>query len=227
MEPDAGLGNGGLGRLAACYLDSMTTLEIPATGYSICYELGIFKQKIVEGQQVELPDNWKHLGDAWLCPSLPGGPRRSASAAPSDPLGQRPPDGGHEDYTSVLAVPCDMEIAGYDTDHVNTLRRGRPQSPKPIDMKLFSQGQYLQRRRGAGHGRRHLQGAVPRGQPLRGQVPAAEAAVFLRVRHRAVHHPPAYPAVRHAEELPREERHPDQRHPSRPGDPGADADPHR
>ena len=68
MEPDAGLGNGGLGRLAACYLDSMTTLEIPATGYSICYELGIFKQKIVDGQQVELPDDWKNLGDAWLMP---------------------------------------------------------------------------------------------------------------------------------------------------------------
>ena len=68
IEPDAALGNGGLGRLAACYLDSMTTLEIPATGYSICYELGIFKQKIVEGQQVELPDNWKDLGAAWLMP---------------------------------------------------------------------------------------------------------------------------------------------------------------
>ena len=68
QEPDAGLGNGGLGRLAACYLDSMTTLNIPATGYSICYELGIFKQKIVEGQQVELPDDWLDIGGAWLLP---------------------------------------------------------------------------------------------------------------------------------------------------------------
>ena len=65
VEPDAGLGNGGLGRLAACYLDSMTTLDIPAAGYSICYELGIFRQRIVDGQQVELPDNWKDLGGAW------------------------------------------------------------------------------------------------------------------------------------------------------------------
>ena len=67
-EPDAGLGNGGLGRLAACYLDSMTTLDIPAAGYSICYELGIFRQRIVDGQQVELPDNWKDIGGAWLMP---------------------------------------------------------------------------------------------------------------------------------------------------------------
>ena len=143
MEPDAGLGNGGLGRLAACYLDSMTTLEIPAAGYSICYELGIFKQKIVEGQQVELPDDWMQLGDAWLLPKLQeaeevhfGGKVRSRW------------DNGHlmvvhEDYTRVLAVPCDMEIAGYDTDHVNTLRLWQARSPKPIDMKLFSQGQYL------------------------------------------------------------------------------------
>ena len=69
-EPDAGLGNGGLGRLAACYLDSMTTLEIPATGYSICYELGIFKQKIIDGKQVELADNWLGMGDAWLIPRI-------------------------------------------------------------------------------------------------------------------------------------------------------------
>ena len=143
IEPDAGLGNGGLGRLAACYLDSMTTLEIPAAGYSICYELGIFKQKIVEGQQVELPDDWMQLGDAWLLPKL-----QEAEEVHFGGKVRTRWDNGHlmvvhEDYTRVMAVPCDMEIAGYDTDHVNTLRLWQARSPKPIDMKLFSQGQYL------------------------------------------------------------------------------------
>ena len=143
IEPDAGLGNGGLGRLAACYLDSMTTLDIPATGYSICYELGIFKQKIVEGQQVELPDDWMQLGDAWLLPKL-----QEAEEVHFGGKVRTRWDNGHlmvvhEDYTRVLAIPCDMEIAGYDTDHVNTLRLWQARSPKPIDMKLFSEGQYL------------------------------------------------------------------------------------
>ena len=143
MEPDAGLGNGGLGRLAACYLDSLTTLEIPACGYSICYELGIFKQKIVDGQQMELPDNWKDQGDAWLIPRPDeveevhfGGTLREFW------------DGDrlhvvNEDYTKVLAVPCDMSIAGYDTAHTNILRLWDAKSPTPIDMSVFNQGDYL------------------------------------------------------------------------------------
>ena len=68
IEPDAGLGNGGLGRLAACYMDSMTSLDMPATGYSIRYEFGIFKQKIIDGWQMEFPDDWLTLGDVWLLP---------------------------------------------------------------------------------------------------------------------------------------------------------------
>ncbi|HAG64733.1 MAG TPA: alpha-glucan phosphorylase, partial [Ruthenibacterium lactatiformans] len=68
QEPDAGLGNGGLGRLAACYLDGMATDDIPGTGYSILYEYGIFKQKIVDGWQVEFPDDWLNMGDVWLVP---------------------------------------------------------------------------------------------------------------------------------------------------------------
>ena len=142
-EPDAALGNGGLGRLAACYLDSLSTLEIPATGYSICYELGIFRQRIVDGQQVELPDDWKELGSAWLLPK----PQEAEKVYFGGTL-RRFWDNDrlhivHEGATEVLAVPCDMEIAGYDTNHVNTLRLWDAKSPVPLDMSLFSQGEYL------------------------------------------------------------------------------------
>ena len=141
LEPDAGLGNGGLGRLAACYLDSMTTLEIPAAGYSICYELGIFKQKIVEGQQ--LPDDWKNLGSAWLLPK----PEEAQEVRFGGTLREFWDDGHlhivNEGATTVLAVPCDMVVAGYETTHVNTLRLWDAKSTKPVDMALFSRGEYL------------------------------------------------------------------------------------
>ena len=143
QEPDAGLGNGGLGRLAACYLDGMATDDIPGTGYSILYEYGIFKQKIVDGQQVELPDDWLNLGDAWLMPK----PQEAEEVHFGGKVRTRWDNGHlmvvHEDYTRVLAIPCDMLVAGYNTDHVNTLRLWDAKSPKPIDMQLFSQGQYL------------------------------------------------------------------------------------
>ncbi len=143
LEPDAGLGNGGLGRLAACYLDSMTTLDIPATGYSICYELGIFKQKIVEGQQVELPDDWKGVGSAWLLPK----PDEAQTVHFGGTIRQFWHDGHlhvvNENATTVLAVPCDMVVAGYGTGHVNTLRLWDARSTRPVDMALFSRGEYL------------------------------------------------------------------------------------
>jgi len=142
-EPDAALGNGGLGRLAACYLDSLSTLEIPATGYSICYELGIFRQRIVDGEQVELPDNWKELGSAWLVTK----PQETETVLFGGTL-RRFVDNGrlhvvNEGATPVLAVPCDMEIAGFKTEHTNTLRLWDAKSPAPLDMSLFSQGEYL------------------------------------------------------------------------------------
>ena len=142
-EPDAALGNGGLGRLAACYLDSLSTLEIPATGYSICYELGIFRQRIVDGQQVELPDNWKELGGAWLVQK----PQETETVHFGGTL-RRFVDNGrlhvvNEGATPVLAVPCDMEIAGFRTEHTNVLRLWDAKSPAPLDMSLFSQGEYL------------------------------------------------------------------------------------
>ena len=143
-EPDAGLGNGGLGRLAACYLDSMTTLEIPATGYSICYELGIFKQKIIDGKQVELADNWLGLGDAWLIPKLDETQEVRFGGRVEDRWdsnGVNHPE--HVGYTTVLAIPRDMEIAGYKTRHTNVLRLWDAKSPVPVDMSLYSRGEYL------------------------------------------------------------------------------------
>ena len=143
LEPDAGLGNGGLGRLAACYLDSMTTLDIPATGYSICYELGIFRQKIVEGQQVELPDDWKNLGASWLLPK----PEEAQDVYFGGTLREFWANGHlhivNENATKVQAIPCDMVVAGYGTDHVNTLRLWDARAVRPVDMALFSRGDYL------------------------------------------------------------------------------------
>ena len=142
-EPDAGLGNGGLGRLAACYLDSLTSLEIPAAGYSICYELGIFRQKIVEGCQAELPDDWMELGGAWLLPK----PQEAEEIHFGGTVRNYWDKGHmmvvHENYTRVLAVPNDMMISGYGTDHVNTLRLWEAKSPQSVDMALFNQGEYL------------------------------------------------------------------------------------
>jgi starch phosphorylase len=142
-EPDAGLGNGGLGRLAACYLDSLTSLGIPATGYTICYHLGMFKQKIFEGQQIELPDPWMNVGDAWLMPAIDevekirfGG--RIEEYWEGDRMCKR-----HVDYTTVQAVPMDMHVAGYGTEQTNTLRLWDAKSPKVLEMSLFSRGEYM------------------------------------------------------------------------------------
>ena len=143
-EPDAGLGNGGLGRLAACYLDAATTLELPFTGYSICYELGIFKQKIIDGKQEELPDNWLDKGGSWLITHMDEAEEVRFGGTIKDVWY---PDGSHgieqKGYTSVLAVPRDMEVAGYDTTHANVLRLWEAHCPDPVDLNFFNRGEYL------------------------------------------------------------------------------------
>jgi len=143
VEPDAGLGNGGLGRLAACYLEAMTTQEIPATGYSICYELGLFKQKIVDGQQVELPDKWMDIADCWLITKMDETEKVHFGGKPVEKWIDGVRHVVYEGGTEVLAVPKDMEIAGYGTEHVNRLRLWDAKSPNPIDISVFSTGQYL------------------------------------------------------------------------------------
>ncbi len=142
MEPDAGLGNGGLGRLASCYLDSMTSVGLPGTGFSIRYEFGIFKQKIVDGWQMEFPDDWLGLGDIWL------NPREDESFEVKfggDVTGWD--DNGkyrvsHTNYNSVIAVPYDMYISGYDTGAVNKLVLWSAKSANRFDMSAFSRGDY-------------------------------------------------------------------------------------
>ncbi|MBE7054172.1 MAG: glycogen/starch/alpha-glucan phosphorylase [Ruminococcaceae bacterium] len=144
MEPDAGLGNGGLGRLASCYMDSMTSVGMMGTGYSIRYEFGIFKQKIVDGWQMEFPDNWLEMGDVWLN-------RREDDAYEVKfggqvyetwENGQHKVD--HVNYHSVMAIPYDMYISGYNTKAVNKLILWSAKSKNSLDMNAFSRGEYVQ-----------------------------------------------------------------------------------
>ena len=144
MERDPGLGNGGLGRLAACFMDSLTTLDYPATGFSLCYEYGLFKQKIIEGDQVELPDVWMPSGEDWLVPRTD----KTFSVRFGGKVSEKWEDDHlnviHTDYDEVQAVPYDMMISGYDSFAVNNLRLWRAHDATNFNMKLFTQGQYMQ-----------------------------------------------------------------------------------
>jgi len=143
-EPDMGLGNGGLGRLAACFLDSLATLEIPAVGYGIRYEFGIFDQDIRNLRQVELPENWLRYGNPWEIThpeviftvhfygrvkqtTLPDGTLKSEWVDTSD----------------VVGIPCDIPIAGYGNHTVNTLRLWSARASKEFDLNYFQHGDYL------------------------------------------------------------------------------------
>jgi len=143
VERDAGLGNGGLGRLAACYMDSLAALNYPASGFSILYEYGIFKQRIVDGMQVELPDDWRGSGNAWLVPQL----EESQEVRFGGWIETVFEDGKlrfvHRDYSTVVAVPHDMLISGFRSDTVDTLRLWSAKSKQDLDMALFSRGEYV------------------------------------------------------------------------------------
>ena len=143
-EPDAGLGNGGLGRLAACYMDSMSTLGLEATGYSICYELGIFKQKFAGGKQTEIADDWRIAAESWLVPRYEDAVevRFGGQVSPHwDNFGHYTAE--YTGYTAVIAVPRDMLIAGYGGKEINYLRLWDAKSPNSLDMYLFSEGEYV------------------------------------------------------------------------------------
>lgn len=141
LEPDAGLGNGGLGRLAACYLDGLATDGFQSMGYSIRYEAGIFKQKLVDGWQTELPDFWLPGGDVWLVPRDERAVEVKFEGRIEDSW-----DGDfhrveHKDYNSVVAIPYDMYVSGYGKG-VSRLRLWASKKPE-LDMSLFNQGEYM------------------------------------------------------------------------------------
>ena len=195
-EPDAALGNGGLGRLAACFLDSMATLGVPGFGYGIRYEYGMFRQKIVDGQQVETPDYWL---DARQSVGIPAA-RGELPRALRRPCVREAREGaiGAADWVDthdVLAMAYDTIIPGYGTQATNTLRLWSARATEEIDLSAFNRGNYM---RGGGEqeplgervaravsGRLHALG--PRAAPAPG--------VLLRQRQRAG---PAAPLPAHA-----------------------------
>ena len=140
-EPDAGLGNGGLGRLAACYMDALATQAYPAMGYSICYEYGIFKQHLENGWQTELPDNWLPGGSVWLDPR----PELSIDVHFEGDLQEYWDKQyhyiSHVNYSTVCAIPYDMYVSGYGSEGVSVLRLWTAKAPN-FDMASFNKGDY-------------------------------------------------------------------------------------
>lgn len=144
LEADAGLGNGGLGRLASCFMDSLATLNYPAMGFSIRYEYGLFKQKIVDNMQVELPDMWLDSGEVWMMPRSD----KNFQVKLGGHIHEWWDENGncHIDHNAaevVEAMPYDLMISGADSEGVSVLRLWRATARDNFDMKSFTQGDYM------------------------------------------------------------------------------------
>ena len=144
LEPDAGLGNGGLGRLAACFMDALATGNYPAMGYSLRYEYGLFKQKIVDGWQIELPDVWLPGGEAWLTQRSD----KSFKVKFNGQIEEKWTENGlvtnYINCDEIQAVAYDMMVSGKDSEAVSVLRLWKAKPVQDFNMKLFSQGEYYQ-----------------------------------------------------------------------------------
>ena len=142
-EADPGLGNGGLGRLAACFMDSLSSLDYAADGYSLCYENGLFRQRLVDGEQVEIPDTWLKDGGAWLYPH----PEKSVSVRFGGRIEEVWENGSmkvlHTEYDEVRAVPCDYMVVGAQTDATNIIRLWRAKESYTATKGYSSQGNYI------------------------------------------------------------------------------------
>ena len=141
-EPDAGLGNGGLGRLAACYLDGLATQGYYGMGYSILYECGIFKQKLIDGWQTELPDFWLPGGEVWLAPREKDTFTVRFGGEVIDNWDNHYHSVEYRNTNDIIAVPYDMFVSGKDGRGISILRLWKSKAPS-LDMRLFDQGQYM------------------------------------------------------------------------------------
>jgi len=145
-EPDMGLGNGGLGRLAACFLDSLATLDLPATGYGIFYEFGLFQQEFKDGRQVEQPDAWKRFGNPWSVVR----PELSVTVGLYGRVEDHPGDAegsGRKRWSPgriVVGVPWDILIVGYGSHTVNRLRLWESKASHEFDLATFDRGDYIE-----------------------------------------------------------------------------------
>ena len=143
-EEDAALGNGGLGRLASCFMDSIATMKIPAYGYGIRYDFGLFNQKIVDGYQVETPDSWLRLGSPWMY-------ERTSFMYPVQFYGHvTSTTDKHGRYRArwtdteiVMAMACDMLVPGFNNDHVINMRLWRAKASRELDLRSFNAGDYI------------------------------------------------------------------------------------
>ena len=143
IDVNPGLGNGGLGRLAACFLDSLATCQYPSMGYSICYEFGLFKQKLVDGWQIELPDEWLPTADVFLIPRQDYSVKVKFGGYIDESWEGDKLIFEHKNYQLVEAVPYDLMISGYASEGVSILRLWRAKNPSSINVSMFSQGDYL------------------------------------------------------------------------------------
>lgn len=143
MESDAGLGNGGLGRLAACFMDSLASENYPAMGFSIRYDYGFFKQKIVDNTQVELPDMWLDTGEVWMMPRSDKSFKVKIGGNIEQYWDERGLHVEHKNALVVEAIPYDVMISGYDSKGVSVLRLWRATGVNDFDMKSFTQGDYF------------------------------------------------------------------------------------
>ena len=172
QEPDAGLGNGGLGRLAACFLDSMATMQIPAIGYGLRYEYGIFRQTIQNGWQQEQPDNWLRRPDPWEVArplerveirlnssvEVHDGTLRAIVGKPS----------------SLIGIPFDRPVVGYGGQTINTLRLWAAAAPDYFDFQRFSSGDFV------GCVGRNARGRIAHPGALSGRLDGPGTGIALR-----------------------------------------------